>query len=152
MPFETRLFIKTGLVYLLLTFVVGATLLALEAWHAAIPFIVGVEHGHLGFVGWLVNVVIGVALWMFPLDRSRFPDRQGRYPSHVPMWCFGLLNVGLVLRLGLEPPVALGNGSPLLGAGLILSGLLQLAAIVLFVSIVWHRTRGPRAPAEQSAA
>lgn len=151
MPFESRIFVKTGIVYLLLTFVLGAAMLVAQSLGVQIPFVVEVEHGHLGFVGWLVNVVMGVALWMFPLDRERFPDTQGRYPAAAPLWCFCLLNCGLVVRVVVEPWLQLSDasgamriaGSALLAA----SGIAQLAAVVIFVAIVWSRTRGPNRPA-----
>ncbi|HKE37927.1 MAG TPA: hypothetical protein VKB39_10860, partial [Candidatus Baltobacteraceae bacterium] len=81
MPFVARLFVRTGIVYLVLTFLAGAALLVLEAAGRPAPFIIGVEHGHTGFVGWLVNTVIGVALWLLPLNRQAFPETQGRYPE-----------------------------------------------------------------------
>jgi hypothetical protein len=72
-PFVPRLFVKAGIVYLMLTFLLGAVLLGLEAAGRPMPFIIGIEHGHMGFVGWLVNTVIGVALWLLPLNRKAFP-------------------------------------------------------------------------------
>jgi hypothetical protein len=147
MPFESRLFIKTGAVYLVLTFIVGAVLLALAAIDRPAPFIVSVEHGHMGFVGWLVNMVIGVAFWMFPLDRERFPEMQGRYPSRAPLLCYYLLNIGLVMRLVLEPAAQLSSARNVLAIPVAASGVLQLLAIFIFVGIIWHRTRGPKHPA-----
>lgn len=152
MPFESRIFVKAGIVYLLLTFAAGAGMLVAQAFGAQVPFIVEVEHGHLGFVGWLVNVVMGVALWMFPLDRERFPETQGRYPVAAPLWCFYLLNGGLVVRVLVEPWLQLSGtdgaartaGSVLLAA----SGIAQLAAVIIFVAVVWRRTRGPSRPAQ----
>jgi hypothetical protein len=146
MPFESRLFVKTGIIYLVLTFVVGAGLMIFEASGKPVPFIIEVEHGHLGFVGWLVNVVIGVALWMFPLDRERFPGTQGRFPAFAPLWSYYLLNVGLAIRIFAEPALTLGDRTLPLSLLLDASALMQLAAILVFVSIVWTRTRGPGRP------
>lgn len=147
MPFESRLFIKTGIVFLVLTFAIGAALLIAIAAGQPVPFVIEVVHGHMGFVGWLVNVVIGVALWMFPLDRERYPITQGRYPATAPLWCYYLLNIGLVLRVVVEPWHDLGGGSLLSGVLLGLSGVMQFAAIIIFVNVVWNRTRGPNRPA-----
>ncbi len=88
MPPEARWFVKAGLCYLALTFIVGSVLLALEAFRSPAPYVLGVEHAHLGLVGWLVNTVIGIALWMLPLNRARFPHTQGRYPKGMPAACF----------------------------------------------------------------
>lgn len=147
MPFESRLFIKTGIVFLVLTFAIGAALLIASAAGRPVPFVIDVVHGHMGFVGWLVNVVIGVALWMFPLDRERYPITQGRYPATAPFWCYVLLNGGLVMRVIVEPWHDLGGASQLSAVLLGLSGVMQFVAIVIFVRIVWTRTRGPNRPA-----
>jgi hypothetical protein len=147
MPFESRLFIKTEIVFLVLTFAIGAALLIASAAGQPVPFVIEVVHGHMGFVGWLVNVVIGVALWMFPLDRERYPMTQGRYPAAAPLWCYYLLNVGLVLRVVVEPWRNLWGTSLSSALLLGLSGIMQFTAIIIFVSIVWSRTRGPNRPA-----
>lgn len=67
MPLVARLFVRAGIVYLVLTFVAGAILLCLEAFGRPAPFVASIEHGHMGFVGWLVNTVAGVALWLLSL-------------------------------------------------------------------------------------
>lgn len=147
MPFEVRLFIKTGIIYMIVTFLVGAVMLAAEGLGHPAPFVIGVEHGHAGFVGWLVNVVIGVALWMFPLARETFPTTAGRYPPRAALACWTFLNVGLLMRLLIEPWYQLRGHPALAGAGLVVSAVLQASAIGIFASIVWHRIRPPSRPA-----
>src|SRR5579884_895217 len=80
MPSESRLFLRTSLIALALAFLWGAAMASAEALGVAIPPMWPVEHAHLAFVGWLVNLVIGIAWWMLPLNRDRFPDTAGRYP------------------------------------------------------------------------
>lgn len=142
MPYVSRLFIKTGIAYLVLTFVAGAVLLSLEAASRPAPFIIEVEHGHAGFVGWLVNTVIGVAYWLLPVNRARFAETQGRYPERRARFSFYSLNVGLGLRLLAEPWFSLqpsATGSALL----YLAALLQVAGIAAFASIAWQRVFPP---------
>lgn len=146
MPYESRLFVKTSLVGLALTFLVGAVTLIYEALGKPLPAIVSVEHAHLGFVGWLVNLVIGIALWFLPLNREAFPETQGRYPRHLPETIFVLLNGGLAIRLIAEPFIFRGEPSPV-GPFIVLSALAQFVAIVLFGSIAWQRVRRPPNPA-----
>ncbi len=146
MPFESRLFVKTSLVGLALTFLVGAVALICETLGTPLPAIVGVEHAHLGFVGWLVNLVIGIALWFLPLNREAFPETQGRYPRHLPETIFALLNGGLAIRLVAEP-LALSGSAPLARPLVIVSALAQFAAILLFGYIAWQRVRRPPNPA-----
>lgn len=142
MPFTPRLFLKTGIFYLILTFTTGAVLLVLEAIGRSVPFIISVEHGHAGFVGWLVNTVIGVGLWLLPLNRQRFPDAQGRYPEGLTRASFYLLNVGLLLRLFCEPWFDSTRYSAA-GAVLIAAAILQLGGIAVIAWILWQRVFPP---------
>jgi hypothetical protein len=144
MPRESRLFVKTSLVALALAFVWGAAMAVGESlgqvWPAAWP----VEHAHLAFVGWLVNLVIGIALWMLPLARDRYPTTAGRYPPGVPYTIWALLNGGLLLRLVAEPLLSSGGVARVaLAAG----SLAQVGAIVVFAVVAWHRVRAPAHPA-----
>lgn len=147
MPLESRLFVKTSLVYLALAFIVGGAMLFLEALGRPVPFVIGIEHAHLGEVGWLVNVVMGIALWMLPLNRERFPDTQGRYPARLVYACYALLNGGLAMRLIAEPWFQLGGRPAGAAAILVIAAFAQPAAIVLFVYIAWQRVRAPSRPA-----
>ena len=142
MPLETRRFAKTALVFLFLTFAAGTVLTFVRGAGIAVPAIIGVEHAHLGSVGFLVNIVIGIALWMLPLDRERFPHTQGRYPLAAPALCWWMLNGGLVIRVVVEPWQQLTNpSSAALSALLDAAALSQLAAIAIFAGIAWHRIR-----------
>lgn len=94
MPIESRLFVKTALVALALAFAAGAAMAIAESAGVAVSPIWAVEHAHLAFVGWLVNIVIGIALWMLPLARERYPRTAGRYPPWAPMTVYLLLNGG----------------------------------------------------------
>jgi hypothetical protein len=147
MPREARIFVKAGLVYFVLTFALGGALLMFEALGRSAPSVFAAEHAHLGEVGWLVNIVIGIALWMLPLNWERFPATQGRYPTAIVYACFVLLNSGLVLRLIAEPWYHLGGNAPLAAALLALAAISQPAAIALFVFVAWQRVRAPRHPA-----
>ncbi len=144
MPFESRLFVKTSLVALVLTFVAGAAMALAESLGVPVPRIWAVEHAHLAFVGWLVNIVIGIALWMLPLARDRFPQTAGRYPAGAPVLVYALLNGGLALRILAEPLLSAG---PVVRAALSVSALAQVVAILLFVAIAWQRVRLPARPA-----
>jgi hypothetical protein len=143
-PIESRIFVKTSLISLILAFVWGAAMAIAES--AAIPInpIWAVEHAHLAFVGWLVNVVIGIALWLLPLARDVYPATAGRYPPKMPFVMYGLLNGGLMLRIASEPFVSAGV---IARATLIVGSLAQVAAIALFTIVAWRRVRAPKRPA-----
>src|SRR5579875_1400237 len=143
MPSESRLFLRTSLIALVLAFVWGAAMAAGEALGIPPPPMLAVEHAHLAFVGWLVNLVIGIAWWMLPLNRERFPDTAGRYPRWAPPAVWALLNAGLVARILAEPALASPLARPVLAA----AGVAQLSAILLFAACAWHRVRAPARPA-----
>ena len=142
MPYVSRLFIKAGIAYLVLTFIAGALLIMLEAAGRPVPFVIAIEHGHAGFVGWLVNMVIGVAYWLLPANRARFPQTQGRYPERLARFSFYALNTGLALRLLDEPWFTFQPSSA--GAGLLyVAAFLQLFGIGAFAWIAWQRVFPP---------
>jgi len=143
-PFESRLFVKTSLIALVFAFVAGAYMAIAEALGHPVARIWAVEHAHLAFVGWLVNVVMGIALWMLPLARERYPHTSGRYPAGAPIAIYALLNGGLVVRILSEP--FLETGALARGA-LFVSALAQVAAVALFAYVAWHRVRAPARPA-----
>lgn len=144
MPRESRLFVKTSLIALALAVLWGAAMGVGESAGIAIPAVWPIEHAHLAFVGWLVNLVMGIALWMLPLARERYPQTAGRYPPGAPYAIWASLNGGLLLRIVAEPLVASGIAARVV---LAVGSLLQVAAVVLFLLVAWHRVRGPSHPA-----
>jgi|SRR5579872_7576508 len=143
MPFESRLFVKTGLIALVVTFVWGAVMALDESFARSIDPIWAIEHAHVAFVGWVVNTVIGIAIWLLPLNRERFPDTQGRYVRWMPLAIYVLLNGGLIARIVSEPNATSMIARAILGA----SAVSQVLAILLFASLAWLRTRPPSRPA-----
>lgn len=144
MPRESRIFIKTGVAALLIAFLWGGWMSVVEASGGNAGALFPIEHAHLAFVGWLVNTVIGFALWLLPLNRQRYPKTQGRYAAWMPLSIYMLLNGGLLMRIVSEPLVA---DSAIARAGLDASAVSQCAAICIFVALAWSRTKAPARPA-----
>lgn len=88
---------------------------------------------HLLVVGWLTQLIFGVAYWMFPRPRaaaSPWTERLG--------WvAYGCLNAGLLLRALAES----GPISVFRGEWFLISGLFQLVAGWAFVIATWPRVR-----------
>jgi hypothetical protein len=140
MPPLARTFVKAAFVYFIVAFVLGA-LVMLEQWLGFSRWLRTVYLGqvHLLMVGWITQLAIGVAYWMFP----RFLKQQDPRPrgSDTLAWLvFVTLNIGLVLRLILEPFYLMGGG-PWLAAVMVLSGFLQALAAVGFGLLIWGRVR-----------
>ncbi len=137
MPTLSRWFIKAGLLYL----VVALTLGALNAIRPSFipPALIASLYPvfvHLFIVGWLTQLIFGIAYWMFPKQSKENPRGNIRLAWIV----FALLNIGLCLRAVSEPMQAL-NPDSMAGAGLALSAILQALAAWLFVGSVWRRVK-----------
>jgi hypothetical protein len=140
MPPLARTFVKTAFIYFIVAFLLGA-LVMLEKWLGFSRWLRTVYLGqvHLLMVGWITQLAIGVAYWMFP----RFLKQQDPRPrgSDTLAWIvFVTLNAGLVLRLIIEPFYLMG-GRPWLAAVMVLSGFLQALAAVGFGLLIWGRVR-----------
>lgn len=134
MPDSARFLIKTSLIWLGLA-------LALSAASAMAPLPAGVWPGaavypsalHLLTVGWLTQLIFGVAFWLFP--------RWSKERPHGPVWVMWVvytsLNVGLFLRLVAEPFPMLGGRHAIL----ITSSVLQAAAGIAFAVYIWKRVK-----------
>ena len=137
MPLLTRLFIKTGLLYFVAALLTGL-LLALNST-LTLPTWVGVlnpVYFHLFMVGWVTQLIIGVAYWMFP----KFTREQPRGSDQLAQITFLLLNGGLLLRVLAEPMLALQTNK-LWGWLLALSAVLQWLAGLTFVINTWPRVK-----------
>jgi uncharacterized membrane protein len=137
--------VKTAFCWLAAGFAIGAIMLVLKALGKPVPAIFIIEHEHIIFVGWLVNMVVGFALWMLPVNRQAFPRTAGRAPESMHMLVYVLLNLGLLLRLVDEPWLDLNGISPIGSLLLIGSAVAQLSAILLLIPLVWARVRPPGA-------
>jgi hypothetical protein len=89
---------------------------------------------HLLVVGWLTQLIFGVAFWLFP----RYSAERPRGSEPLGWVAYGLVNLGLLLRLAGEPWRAAGGDAV---ATLLLSAAAQLVAVWLFVLNTWPRVR-----------
>lgn len=139
MPTLTRVFIKTALVYLLFALAAGCLLLAGPA--AGVPaawrLLLQPVYVHLFVVGWVTQLIFGVAWWLFP-PRSREAPRGDERLAWV---AYAGLNAGLLLRVVAEPLHAAEPGA-VSARLLVLSALLQAAAGWLFAAHLWPRVKG----------
>lgn len=137
MPTLSRWLIRTALVCCAAAFLLGLAL-AIAPLRSAHPMLAAAwpSYIHLLVVGWITQLIMGVAYWMFPrVQRRPAPasDRQG--------WIvYASINIGLACRLVGEPIAgAYAGGAP--GWLLPLSAALQLIAMVMFVVGIWPRVR-----------
>jgi hypothetical protein len=134
MPRASRWFVRGSLVYLVLGFTLGAFLLANKGMAFA-PAAGRLLPAHIEFllVGWVIQLVMGVATWIFP----RFGVPRSPYGSEAATWvAFGLLNAGVWLAAA-GPLVAgrVGEVLPVIGRAA------EAAAAAVFAANIWARVR-----------
>lgn len=145
MPLLTRTFLRTAILYFVAALVLGL-LLAARPWlgAAGAGWLAGAwpVYWHLFMFGWVTQLIMGIALWMFP----RYSKEQPRGNETLAWIAYGCINLGLLLRLVAEPALAAGGGStvPLAVAQALTatSALLQAAGGLLFVLLIWPRVKG----------
>lgn len=138
MPALVRIYVKSAFVWLVLALLLKAIALMPEG--ASLPAITPVSW-HLLFVGWLSQLIFGIAHWMLPTAPGASKERlRGNERLMSIVWI--ALNVGLILRLIAEPWQTTSPG-PLPGLLLIISAWLQWLAGVGFVANSWQRARAP---------
>ncbi len=137
MPRLTRYFIKAGLIYFVIGLFVGVLLVAGPIIRLP-PQLTALfpVYLHLLVVGWITQLIVGVAYWMFP----KYSKEQPRGDAHLSWAIFVLLNTGLVLRFIVEPVVSAQPGDRL-GWLLLISALCQLLAGWGFVFNIWARVK-----------
>lgn len=150
MPATSRVFVKASLIYLGLGAVLGALLL-INRW-VFLGTAIGslrVSHAQFLLVGWLTQLILGVAWWLFPplaiglRPGSPKPTRRGQAQrgSEPLFWAtFISLNAGILLR-SIFTPLYSYTEIELLNALAGLSGLFLLAAAITFVLNIWGRIR-----------
>jgi len=137
MPTLTRVFIKTGLVYFLMAMVVGVALAAPTVIHLPQGFAaLRPVYFHLFMVGWVLQLIIGIAYWMFP----KLSKQEPRGSTALGWLVYGCLNVGLMFRAVGEVLLALQPGVEI-GWTLAVAAVLQLIGGWGFIVNTWLRVK-----------
>ncbi|MFN8671599.1 MAG: hypothetical protein U0457_05860 [Candidatus Sericytochromatia bacterium] len=96
---------------------------------------------HLFMLGWLNQLVFGVAWWLFPLlpkDKNNSKKELYKGNEKLAYSLYFSLNSGLVLRAFFEPYNTLFHD--LLSSNLlIISAILQIYSAFCFVFLLWRR-------------
>ena len=137
MPFYTRWSLRFSFIYLLLTWFLE--ILRQSHILLGIPSILYFQYVgiiHLFFVGWLTQMIFGVAYWLFPTKNRESP--RGYEPFNTAS--LYLLNIGLLMRLFFEPLLQFHYQHYLRWIYLT-SSVFQLLAILFFSYNIWGRIR-----------
>lgn len=136
MPKISRLFIKTGLLYFLLSLLLRVIIdlftdfplpaLTVLFWHALM-------------LGWITQIIMGVSIWMFP-GRSR---DEGFKAQRLSWLTYLFLNTGLLFRMISSPFLEL-SGLKFWAILLTVSAPLQLAGVSFYVLEMWPRIQSKK--------
>lgn len=133
MPTIARLLIKSALIWLILGLFLGTYIYSPLAGRFAVVLLP--VFYHMIILGWVTQLIFGVAYWFFPKYSKDHPRGYERL-----IWIsYIALNSGLILRAIGEPMAALSN-SQFSEPILLISILLQWIAAAAFVINTWKRT------------
>lgn len=132
-----RRFIKTGIGFLFLGLATGFWMLVRREISGAFPSpYVATAHAHAVFVGFVMFMILGVALWLFP----RAPKDDTRYRPGVVEASYWILLASTLARYFGELLQAQGR-HPVLAWTIVVSGGGQLLGLGLYFWTMWPRIR-----------
>jgi cbb3-type cytochrome oxidase subunit 1 len=138
-----RRYLKTAIGFLAVGLLVGFWLIAareLGGRYAALyvtPHAVS-AHTHAILVGFVMLMIMGVALWLFP----RPAKEDVRYQPRLAEVAYWLVTLGTAGRVAGELARALtGSAATWLRWGIVLGGAAQVAGLAVFFYTMWSRIR-----------
>lgn len=132
-----RRYIKTAIGFLFWGLALGGWMMAQRELQgrAPDPYLTS-AHAHLILVGFIMMMILGVALWMFP--RPAPADR--RYQPVVANLAYWLITTSTALRAAGECARSV-TSVPWLRAGVLAAGVGQIVGLALFFATMWSRIR-----------
>ncbi|MDE3171760.1 MAG: hypothetical protein KGN74_01690 [Gemmatimonadota bacterium] len=142
-----RRYVKTAIAFLMAGLAIGGWMIVRrELWgRYPSPYEIS-AHTHAIFVGFVMMMIMGVALWLFPR-----PDRADtRYRPALVVAAYWCMTVGTAARVAGEL-LRVGVDAPWLRWAVAASGLVQAAGMALFFFTMWSRIRGVGSQAREAA-
>ncbi|MBI3504455.1 MAG: cbb3-type cytochrome c oxidase subunit I [Proteobacteria bacterium] len=134
-----RRFLRTAIVFLVAGLLLGLWMMAGREFGVPLPARALSAHTHAVLVGFVMMMIGGVALWMFP--RPAKADR--RHEPRLAEWAYWTLTSGTAGRLVLELAAGPDAGIAMRGA-IFAAGAAQVAGLLLLFSALWPRIRTTR--------
>jgi cbb3-type cytochrome oxidase subunit 1 len=141
MPPLVRRFLKTAIAFLALGLALGGWMLVAREAGLRSPTRATSAHTHVLLVGFVMMMICGVALWMFP----RPVKDDARYKPMRVEWTYWCLTVGTFARAVLEL-LSGAEASPLVRTLIVGAGLSQVAGLLLFFWTMLPRIRSTLPP------
>jgi heme/copper-type cytochrome/quinol oxidase subunit 1 len=141
-----RRYIKTAIAFLAVGLVIGGWLIVRRDLGGKSPTDYEVSaHTHAIFVGFVMMMILGVALWLFP----RPEKTDTRYRPALAESAYWLITAGTALRVAGELLRAVIVATPLSWA-IVLAGFAQIAGLAIFFYTMWPRIRGAGSQVRES--
>jgi hypothetical protein len=142
-----RRFLKTAIAFLAVGLALGGWMMARRELAGVYPspYLVS-AHTHALLVGFVMLMIQGVALWMFP----RPEKGDERYRPALAEAAYALVTAGTAARVAgelLRPAVS----AAWLRWGVLLAGVAQIVGIALFFVTMWSRIRPVGSRAREAA-
>ena len=134
---QVRRFIKTAIGFLAIGLVIGTWLLVRRELFGIHPTSYeSSAHVHALTVGFVLNMILGVALWLFPR-----PDKADtRYSPRIVSVSYVMLTVATAGRVAAELLRPHADADVLRWA-VVVFGVAQTSAVLLFFYTMWSRIR-----------
>jgi heme/copper-type cytochrome/quinol oxidase subunit 1 len=132
-----RRYIKTGIAFLLLGLALGVRMLVHRELgnRFASPFEMS-AHTHALLVGFMMQMIMGVALWLFPRP-AKDDDRYRPFMAEIAYWILTTSTFVRVLGELLRPDIS----APWLRWTIVAAGVAQALGVLLFFQTLWPRIR-----------
>jgi len=134
---QVRLFIKTGIAFLIVGLGLGSVLMVRRELFGIWPDRRLVSaHTHALTVGFLMFMILGVALWLFP----RAPKDDRRYSPARIRACYWILVISTTARVLAEIARATVESSAMSWI-VVIASIGQAAGLLLYFWTMWSRIR-----------
>ncbi|MDQ2666896.1 MAG: cbb3-type cytochrome c oxidase subunit I [Gemmatimonadota bacterium] len=132
-----RRFLKTAIVFLAAGLAIGGWMIVEREFGGRVvsPYVVS-AHTHAILVGFVMMMILGVALWMFP----RPAKGDLRYRPALAEIAYWMLTCGTAVRVVGELMRSQSEPSWLRWV-VVVAGLVQIAGLLLFFANMWSRIR-----------
>ena len=132
-----RRYLKTGIAFLGVGLAIGIWMMAKRDLLGRFPSPYEQSaHTHAILVGFVMMMILGVALWLFP----RPAKEDQRYAPELAETAYWLVTIGTATRIAGELARPYSGAFPLRVATFA-AGLLQVAGLTVFFYTMWSRIR-----------
>jgi len=132
-----RRYIKTAIIFLIVGLLIGGWMIVRRELFGSYPqqYVVS-AHTHALFVGFIMMMILGVALWLFPR-----PERTDEhYRPAAASTAYWLLTLGTAIRVAGEL-LRVATTALALRVLIVLAGFAQIIGILIFFYTMWTRIR-----------